>query len=65
MARHKELIDHAAPFKVVAAGFPVMRFSDVDIARKCFRAFRGPGACLLISYEGEGTKCLGYKFMKR
>lgn|GEM_PF-3823485 len=65
MAKRKVLIDEAMPFKVVAAGFPVMRFSDREKADKCYRSFRGPGACLLVSYEGEQEKCLGYKFLKR
>lgn len=62
--KRKELIDLELPYKVVASGFPVMRFLSEEKARESFRRFQGPGACLLISYAGAGTEFLDYKFMR-
>lgn len=65
MRKRKELIDREMPYKVVASGFPVMRFLSEEKARDSFRRFQGPGACLLISYAGTGAEFLDYKFLKK
>lgn len=59
--RKTDLIDRTAPYKVVAAGFNVMRFKDEESARDAFRKYQGPGSCLLIHYSDRGTKFLEYK----
>ncbi|PPL04927.1 hypothetical protein SAMN05444682_101723 [Parapedobacter indicus] len=57
-------VNRDTPFKVVAAGFPVMRFSSISDAEKCFRGYKGPGTCLLVSYETGRAEYLKYKFLK-
>lgn len=58
------LLDREFPYKVVAAGFNVMRFRDQEGAWDAFNRYRGPGSCLLISYEAGETKILKYKRVK-
>lgn len=65
MSKRKLNVNKDRPFKLVASGFPVMRFSDEATARESFRRFQGPGACLLISYAGTGAEFLDYKFLKK
>lgn len=62
--RKRTLLDKEFPYKVVAAGFNVMRFRDEESARDAFDRYRGPGSCLLISYATGVSLILEYKRVK-
>lgn len=63
MSKRKLNVNKDRPFKLVASGFPVMRFSDEATARESLAKFQGPGGCILISYaQDRRGKYIGYKF---
>ncbi|WP_262247002.1 hypothetical protein [Parapedobacter soli] len=64
MHKKRQLNINRGSFKVVAAGFPCMRFIDYEAAKDCYDGFRGPGGCILIGYVAGKTKYLEYKFLK-
>ena len=65
MAKRKLNVNNDHPYRMVAAGFPVMRFTDKEAAMEAFRRFQGPGGCVLTCCEnGRRGDILGYKFIK-
>lgn len=51
------------PYKVVARGFPIMRYSSLEEATESFNRFKGPGGCMLIKTSGKNrTEYKLYKY---
>jgi len=62
MKKKRYKINKEQPFKIVAAGFPIMRFSTYELAHESFEKFQGPGGCLLAN---DRTGVIDYKFLKK
>lgn len=48
-------------FKMIATGYPVMRFTSEQKARKSFENFKGPGSAILVLDSARIYKIVSYK----